>query len=630
VDTSGNLFIAVMWNNVVRRVDTHGVITTVAGNGTNGCSGDGGAATNASLNNPSGVAVDAVGNLFIADNNNYRVRKVGTNGIITTIAGGGTDYPGDGEAATNVSLGYTWGVSVDTARNVYIADFGNSNIRRVDVHGIITTVAGGGTNYLGDGGAATNASLNNPEGVSVDATGNLFIADTGNNRIRKVAGSGVINTVAGGYLGDGGLATNASLDNPEGVALDEFGNLYISDSNNQRIRKVGSNGIITTVAGNGINSYGGDFGAATNASLSAPDGVAVDAFGHLFIADAGNSAIRQVDSHGLITTVAGNGPDYPGDGESATNAVLWGPCDVAVDSAGDLFIAEYFGNRIRKVGINGIISTAAGNGNYGYSGDGGAATNASIANPTVVTTDASSDLFIADTGNSLIRKVDTAGIISTVAGGGPDYPGDGETATNVSLNNPQGVTVDVFGNLFIADSVNNVIRQVDTTGIITTVAGNGNYAYSGDGGAAANASIANPENLATDSSGDLFIADFGNDRIRKVIFSRPILVLNNMGFGNAGAYDVVVSGPYGSVTSSVVNVGVTLPVILSTPKITVGKTNFTFQLSGPAGSNYVLLVSTNLLNWTTNSTSTIPAGGTINLTNAITNYSRRFYKVHLQ
>jgi uncharacterized repeat protein (TIGR03803 family) len=492
VDSAGNLFIAVMWNNVVRRVDTHGVITTVAGNGTNGYSGDGGAATNASLNNPSGVAVDAAGNLFIADGNNYRVRVVDTNGNITTMAGGGTNYPGDGGMATNASLGYPWGVSVDAARNVYIADSWNNIIRRVDAQGIITTPAGGGPDFPGDGEAATNVSLNNPEGVTVDAAGNLFIADTGNSRIRQVDAAGTINTVAGGYLGVDVAATNASLDNPEGVALDAFGNLYISDSNNQLIRKVGSNGIITTVAGNGINSYGGDFGAATNASLSAPDGVAVDAFGHLFIADAGNSVIRQVDNQGLITTVAGNGPDYPGDGEAATNAGLWDSCGVAVDSTGDLFIAEYFGNRIRKVGINGIISTAAGNGNYGYSGDGGAATNASIANPTVVTTDASSDLFIADTGNSLIRKVDTAGIISTVAGGGPDYPGDGETATNVSLNNPQGVTVDVFGNLFIADTVNNVIRRVDAQGFITTVAGNYNSAYSGDGGAATNASIANP------------------------------------------------------------------------------------------------------------------------------------------
>jgi uncharacterized repeat protein (TIGR03803 family) len=630
VDAAGNLFIAVMWNNVVRRVDTHGVITTVAGNGTNGYSGDGGAATNASLNNPSGVAVDAVGNLFIADGNNYRVRVVDTNGNITTMAGGGTNYPGDGGVATNAILGYPWGVSVDAARNVYIADSWNNIIRRVDAQGIITTLAGGGPDFPGDGEAATNVSLNNPEGVTVDAAGNLFIADTGNNRIRQVDAAGTINTVAGGYLGEGVAATNASLDNPAGVALDALGNLYISDSNNQRIRKVGINGIITTVAGNGINNYAGDGGAATNASLSYPSGVAVDQFGHLFIADAGNSAIRQVDSQGLITAMAGNGPDYPGDGETATNVELNGPTGVAVDSAGDLFIAEYNGNRIRKVGINGIISTAAGNGNYGSSGDGGPATNASLANPTAVTTDASGDLFIADTGNSLVRKVDTGGIIWTVTGGGLDYPGDGEAATNVSLNNPQGVTVDVFGNLFIADTVNNVIRRVDAQGFITTVAGNYNYAYSGDGGPATNASIANPLNVTTDASGNLFIADAGNNRVRKVVFQGPTLALNNVGFGNVGAYDVVVSGPYGSVTSSVVNIVVTLPVILSSPQITVGNTNFTFQLSGPAGSNYVLQVSTNLLNWSPASTSTIPVGGTVNLTNAISGYNNRFYRVHLQ
>jgi hypothetical protein len=188
--------------------------------------------------------------------------------------------------------------------------------------------------------------------------------------------------------------------------------------------------------------------------------------------------------------------------------------------------------------------------------------------------------------------------------------------------------VDVFGNLFIADTVNNIIRRVDAQGYITTVAGNYNYAYSGDGGAATNASMANPQNLTADASGNLFIADAGNNRIRKVVFQGPTMVLYNVSFGNAGTYDVVVSGPYGSVTSSVVNV--IIPPILSAPTIPVGKTNFTFQLTGPAGSNYVLQVSTNLLNWDSVSTSAIPVSGTVNLTNAITSYNRRFYRVYLQ
>jgi hypothetical protein len=242
--------------------------------------------------------------------------------------------------------------------------------------------------------------------------------------------------------------------------------------------------------------------------------------------------------------------------------------------------------------------------------------------------DASGNLFIADSGNNVIRKVGTNGIIITVAGNGMgSYFGDGGAATNAELHLPEGVAVDAAGNLYIADTENQRIREVGTNGIITTVAGNGIYGYSGDRGAATNAELYNPLGVAVDATGNLFIADTYNNVIRKVVIFGPTLVLKNMGFCNAGAYDVVVSSPYGSVTSSVVNVTVTLPpVILSTPKITVGKTNFTFLLSGPAGSNYVLQVSSNLLNWSPVSTSTIPVSGTINLTNAITNYNRRFYR----
>jgi sugar lactone lactonase YvrE len=459
--------------------------------------------------------------------------------------------------------------------------------------GIIITVAGNGTNgFSGDGGAATNAELRRPSGVAVDATGNLFIADCNNQRIRKVSTNGIINTVAGngtgGYYGDGGVATNAELYSPSGVAVDTTGNLFIADYYNNRIRKVGTNGIISTLAGNGTNGYAGDGGVATNAELSDPEGAAVDASGKLFIADVRNNRIREVGTNGIITTVAGNGygspssGGYSGDGGAAANAELFCPSGVAVDVTGNLFIADEVNSRIRKVETNGIITTVAGNGyvnpNTGYGG----------------------------------------------------YSGDGGAATNAELNFPFRVAVDATGNLFIADYYNNRIRKVGTNGIITTVAGNGTNGYSGDGGAATNAELYYPNDVAVDTTGNLFISDQSNNRIRKVVIQGPALVLNNVGFGNAGAYDVVVSGPYGSVTSSVVNVTVTIPVILSTPKITVGKTNFTFQLSGPAGSNFVVQVSTNLLNWDPIRTSAIPVSGTINLTNAITNYNRRFYKVHLQ
>ncbi|MGA3268956.1 MAG: NHL repeat-containing protein [Verrucomicrobiota bacterium] len=746
VDATGNVFIADHQNNRIREVGTNGIITTVAGNGTNGYLGDGGAATNAELAGPSRVAVDTTGNLFISDGGNYRIREVGTNGIISTVAGNGTNgYSGDGGAATNAELFTPLGVAVDTNDNLFIADESNQRIREVGTNGIITTVAGTGTEgYAGDGGAATNAEFYDPQGVALDATCNLFIADALNFRIRKVASNsnvlsptlvlnnlglgnagaydvvvsspygsvtscivnvtitiasvalqtptnltasagsdvtlavsaagvgpfsyqwqlngtnlplnGIISTVAGdgtqSYSGDGGVATNAELNHPSGVAMDANGNLFIADHQNNRIREVATNGIITTVAGNGTNGYSGDGGAATNAELNLPSGVAVDATGDLFIADGGNSRIREVGTNDIITTVAGNGTNgYSGDGGAATNAQLYGPGSVVVDASGDLFIADQYNQRIREVGTNGIITTVAGNGTQvgplgkgGYSGDGGAATNAELNLPSDVAVDANGNLFIADYDNQRIREVGTNGIITTVAGNGTEgYSGDGGAAANAELNLPCGIAMDTIGNLLIADLFNDRIRNVGLNGIITTVAGNGYAAgqipyggYSGDGGAATNAELFWPSGVALDASGNLLIADQANERIRKVVFNpsgvlTPTLVLNNVGAGNSGAYDVVVSSPYGSVTSGVVNVTVTLPpVVLSAPQITAGQSDFSFLLSGPAGSNYVLQASPDLLNWNSVNTSSIPVSGSITLSNAVNGFNQQFYRVFLQ
>ncbi len=389
-------------------------------------------------------------------------------------------------------------------------------------NGIINTVAGNGTgSYSGDGGAATNASLYYPEGAVLDAAGNLFIADFVNNRIRKVTTNGIITTVAGngspGYNGDGVPATNATV-RPAGVAVDVNGNLFIADWNNHRIRKVDTNGTITTVAGNGSPGFSGDGGPATSASLAFVEAVAVDGSGNLFIADMDNNRIRKVDTNGIITTVAGKGPavygSYSGDGGPATNANLNAPYGVAVDAAGNLFIADMDNNRIRKVDTNGIITTVAGNGS-------------------------------------------------------PDYSGDGGPATNACLDAPYGMTVDAFGNLFFADSWNDRIRKVDPLGIITTVAGSDNWGYSGDGGAATNATLNLPSGVALDSTGNLFLADLGNERIRKVMLfaSYPTLTLNNVGPYNEGNYSVIITGPSGSVTSSIVTLTVlSPPIIVSQPQ----------------------------------------------------------------
>jgi len=329
------------------------IITTVAGNGAQGFSGDGGLATNAKLNDPFGITIDATGNIYIVDTDNSRIRKMATSGIITTIAGTSTaGYSGDGGQATNAELSQPWGITFDAANNLYIADYGNNRVRKVNTLGIITTIAGKGTfNYSGDGGQATAAGLNTA-GVVLDTLGNLYIVD--NNRIRKVNTLGIITTIAGngasGYNGDGGQATAAELNSPVAVTLDAAGNLYISDEINNCIRKVNTNGIINTIAGNGNSGFFGDGGQATAASLSAPLGLTMDAFGNLFIADAYNSVIRKVDAFGIITTVAGNNfQGFSGDGGQATAASISNPFGVAFDAAGNLYFSDEGNMRIRKV-----------------------------------------------------------------------------------------------------------------------------------------------------------------------------------------------------------------------------------------------------------------------------------------
>jgi trimeric autotransporter adhesin len=466
LDPANNLYIADGYR--IRKVSS-GIITTVAGTGVGGYNGDNIAATSAELY-PSGVALDSAGNVYIADIYNNRIRKV-SNGIITTIAGTGTNgYNGDNIAATSADLYEPGGVAVDSANNLYIADTDNARVRKVS-NGIITTVAGTGVGgYNGDNIPATSALLAGPWGVALDSAGNLYIADPGNSRIRKVSNR-FITTVAGNgmayYSGDDIAATSAALGEPNGVAVDSTGNVYIADTANNRIRKV-SNGIITTVAGNGCACYNGDNIAATSAELAGPNGVAVDSAGNVYIADTANNRIRKI-SNGLITTVAGNGMAfYNGDDIAATSAALYFPMAVAVDSANNLYIVDWGNSRIRKVS-NGIITTVAGTGTAGYNGDNIAAASAELNNPYGVAVDSANNLYIADTSNSRIRKV-SDGIITTIAGTGTaGYNGDNIAAASAELNGPSGVAVDSANNLYIADTRSNRVRELSPLTTISII-----------------------------------------------------------------------------------------------------------------------------------------------------------------
>ncbi len=478
VSSAGDLFISDSGNNVVREViRSTGVITAYAGSGACGYSGDGYAAASAQLSDPTGVAVDAAGDILIADSGNNVIREVNrATGVITTIAGTGVSgYSGDGYSATQAELSDPTAIAMGAAGQVFIADTCNDAVREVDLStGLIQTVAGNGAwGYSGDGGAAKLAELSNPLGVAADAAGDVFIADSLNNVVREVFSStGLIGTVAGNgaesYSGDGKAATSAELYDPMGVATDGAGNFFIADSNNNVIREVNfSTGVISTVAGNGTWGYSGNGGAATSAQLNDPTGVALDAAGDLFIADSGNNVVRMVDlSTGVITTVAGNGTwGYSGNGGAATGAQLNDPTGVAVDAAGNLFIADACNNVIRKVtSFTGVISTVAGNYGLGsgYTGDGYAATSAQLSFPSTVAVDSVGDIFVADSGNNVVREVDhSTGLINTVAGTDTaGDSGDNEAATAAQFNCPCGIGVDAAGNLYIADTCNNTVREV--------------------------------------------------------------------------------------------------------------------------------------------------------------------------
>ena len=335
------------------------IITTFAGNGIAVYAGDGGQATSASFTEPRAIATDKFGNVFIVDEDDNVVRKVNTSGIVTTIVGtGAIGFFGDGGPATSAKMTAPSGIALDTAGNIYIADRFNHVIRFVNIAtGIITTVAGqGGFNgFGGDGGPATSAQLNLPENISLDKKGNLYIADGNNNKIRVVNTSGIISTFAGvgtiGYSGDGAAATAAQLSYPICVLADTAtGKVYVSDLNNHRIRVIDTFGIIISFAGAGTSGFSGDGAAAISAQLNYPNGIALDTNGTLYIADAANNRIRKVTALGIISTYAGTGiAGFSGDGGPATSAKLFNAPGITVDIGGNLYIAEYYNSRVRKV-----------------------------------------------------------------------------------------------------------------------------------------------------------------------------------------------------------------------------------------------------------------------------------------
>jgi sugar lactone lactonase YvrE len=524
IDASGNVYIADLFHRAVWKVRTDGVIERVAGNGISGNSGDGGPAVQATIRVPAGLALDASGRLYIADSSSHVIRRVASDGVITRVAGLSTSgFGGDGGQATAASFNFPSGIAVDASGVLYISDSGNHRIRRVRTDGVVETIAGTGViGFLGDGGQATSALLFNPGKLALDGGGDIYVSDQGNRRIRRIDSRGVIDTFAGkprrAFGGDGGPATEAQLSGPTGLETDEQGNLFIGDAGNRRVRRIDSDGIISTVIGTGVNGSDGDGGPATAAQLGSPGHVAVDARGNLYVSDRINDRIRKVTLDGIIQTIAGTVPrGFSGDGGQATAATLNFPYDMAFDGDGNLYFADHNNHRIRKIRTDGVIETVAGVGTHGFSGDGGQATLAHLSFPRDVVVDQQGTLYVADTENHRIRRIGTDGIITTVAGSATSgFSGDGAQATSARMSFPRGVVLDDAGNLYITDSGNRRIRRVNTSGVIETIAGNGSSDFDGKSGPATDGSIGTPEDIDIDIEGNLYFVDIGHSVVRKL------------------------------------------------------------------------------------------------------------------
>jgi sugar lactone lactonase YvrE len=536
-DSSGNYYIAT--SGYIRKVNIKtGIITTVAGNGIYGYSGDGGAATAAEFSGIYGLCADRKNNLYLADLDNSRIRKVDmTTGKISTFAGNGTGgYNGDSKAATAAEINYPFGVCADSIGNIYIGDQGNFRIRKVDTNGIITTFAGDGVPaYSGDGGQATDAELYSPLTPQVDNTGNLYVTDANNNDVRVInIKTGIINTAAGegtaGHTGDGGPATAAELNRPFTVSIDSANNFYITDGSEpisedcRWVRKVDAvTHIITNIAGNGNADFGGDGVQATTTQLVQPHDVKIDALGNLYITDFYNDRIRLVNNSGVISTFAGNGlPGYTSN-PLADSAGFYGPDFLLLDKAGNVYVTDYFDNMIREINVHDSISTFAGTGygapySGGYGGIGGPAQFAELYFPAGMLEDGVGNIFFSDSYNQVVREITNTGIINTIAGNGTaGSSGDGLPATAAELNYPAGIGIDNVGNLYIADQENSRIREVFAKNdSISTFAGTGIAGFAGDGGPAKSAKLFYPANVTVDPYGVVYIADTYNNRIRTV------------------------------------------------------------------------------------------------------------------
>jgi streptogramin lyase len=534
VDGSGNVYVADTTNYTIRKITQAGVVTTLAGTAGARGSADG-TGSAARFNWPTGVAVDGSGNVYVADSGNSTIRKITPAGAVTTLAGaaGGGSADGTGSAAR---FNQPNGVAVDASGNVYVADSVNRTIRKITPAGVVTTLAGTAGSWGSVDGTGSAARFSLPSGVAVDASGNVYVADRNNSTIRKITPDGVVTTFAGtaGSIGSAdGTGSAARFYSPSGVAVDGTGNVYVADTYNQTIRKITPAGVVTTLAGTAL-SYGSADGTGSAARFWNPSGVAVDGSGNVYVADGGNNggnnAIRKITPAGVVTTFAGTAGSYgSADGTGSAARFFW-PSGVAVDGSGNVYVADSSNSTVRKITPAGVVTTLAGTAGASGSAD-GTGSAARFYSPRGVAVDGSGNVYVADSQNHTIRTITPAGVVTTLAGtAGSSGSADG-TGSAARFDYPEGVAVDGSGNVYVADYNNHTIRKITPAGVVTTLAGTAGARGSADGTGNA-ARFTFPKGVAVDGSGNVYVADGGNNAIRKIT---PAGVVTTLA-GTAGSY----------------------------------------------------------------------------------------------
>ena len=584
-DTSGNIYVADTDNHTIRKVTPGGMVTTLAGlagvSGTNN-----GVGSAARFFQPQGVVVDSSGNIYVADTGNDTIRLVTSAGVVTTIAGS------PGVSGTNNGVGSLArfyepeGIAINNSgATLYVSDTWNHTIRQVTIAGVVTTFAGSAGTPGTNNATGLSAQFNQPEGIAVDGAGNVYVGDTGNQLIRFISPGGVVSTFAGSVGNSGtnnGTGTSAQFWDPQGIALDSATNIYVADSFNNTIRKITPAGVVTTLVGS-AGTVGSADATGSAARFWQPQGVAVDSAGNIYVADTANGTVRKITSASVVTTLAGLPSIGSSDGSGST-ALFNGPVGAAIDNSGVNYLADTQNGTIRKITSGGAATTLAGlAGSFGAVD--GTGTNARFYGPQGLATDSSGNLYVADTANHTIRKITSGGVVSTLAGlAGTNGVSDGTGAT-AQFNFPQGLAADGSGNVYVADTWNHTIRKVTSGGVVTTIAGiAGTYGDSdgtGDNvGTNNTAQFYCPSAVAMDGAGNIFVADTRNHTIRRITSGGLVSTLAGLP-GSPGSAD-------GTNNSARFYLPIGISVDASGNLYVVDSGNHTVRMVALVGTNWVV------------------------------------------